>query len=110
MEINEKDAPISVAVVSGEHDVAPKFVSGTAPIYPTKVSDQNIRSGMAHLAFTITKTGRATNARVIEASHPQFAAGVAHVMPSWRFSPAKKGGMPVEVVVETKVNFHVVGI
>lgn len=108
-QISEKNAPITVVVVSGEHDVAPKFISGDAPIYPARLLDRNVQTGSAHVRFTITKAGRVTAMRVVEATHPQFASGVAHAATSWRFNPAKKGAAPVEVVVETKVNFSMVG-
>lgn len=103
--LTQKDEPIPVQVIAGECDTPPKFLSGRAPIYPTPLHNQGIKTGRASVSFTVTKEGRVTDIRVIEASHPQFAAGMAHVMPSWRFEPAKRAGQPVEVTVQTSTTF-----
>lgn len=103
--LNEKDEPIPVTVIAGEHDTPPKFLRGQAPIYPTRLNDRGVLAGKASLSYTVTKEGRVTEIRVVETSHPQFAAGIAHVMPSWRFEPARRAGQPVAVTVQTTITF-----
>ncbi|MES2697769.1 MAG: energy transducer TonB [Verrucomicrobiota bacterium] len=104
-QMSAKDSPNLFAVMSGQHDTAPRFLSGRGAIYPPQLAYKDILSGTAKLSYTITKEGRVADIRVVEASHPQFAAGVAHVMPSWRFEPARLAGVPVAVVAQTSVTF-----
>lgn len=99
-------AAIPVEVLAGEYDVAPIFLKGNAPVWPIQLAHRDILTGTARLSYVITREGRVRDPRVLEASHPQFAAGVAHAMPSWRFTPATKAGAPVEVTAVYAATFH----
>lgn len=83
----------------------PVLLSGDSPIFSTKLWLNGIRSGYAVLRFVVTKDGRAVRPKAIEYSHSQFAAGVAHVMPTWRFQPARRDGQPVDREVEMRFDF-----
>lgn len=99
--------PIPFTIVAGDYDTPPVFEGGRAPVFPPKLAFAGAQFGNATLRYRITVEGRATTPRVVTANHPQFAAGVAHVMPTWRFQPAKRNGVPVEVIAETSIKFGV---
>lgn len=104
-QIAGKDA-IPVQVITGEYDTEPVFIRGQSPVWPIQLAHRDILNGTARLSFVITKEGRVKGPKVEEASHPQFAAGIAHVMPSWRFNPATKNGSPVEVTAIYAASFR----
>lgn len=96
-----------LGLIGGECSSPPTFIEGRTPIFPpTRMATFDPKNpGMARVKFTVTTDGRVKNARVIEASHPQYAAGIGAVLPTWRFLPATLNGKPVEVEVETAWTF-----
>jgi hypothetical protein len=95
---------IPFVVISGEYDDPPEFLMGQTPIFPAQLMFADIRSGSATLTFSITPEGCAVHPEVVAATHPQFAAGIAHVMPSWRFKPAVLKDQPVAVRAKIGMN------
>ncbi|MBI2512588.1 MAG: energy transducer TonB [Opitutae bacterium] len=83
----------------------PVYLTGEAPVFSTKLMLEGVRSGYAVMRFIVTKDGRAIRPKAIAYSHGQFAAGVAHVMPTWKFQPAHKDGHPVDREVEMRFDF-----
>jgi hypothetical protein len=100
--------PAFPMVVTSECDTKPVFLEGDAPIFPPTLLNtvDPEHPPAAQLRFTITKEGKAISPKVVFASHPQYAAGIAHVMPTWTFSPAILNGEPVDVVAETTWSFR----
>jgi hypothetical protein len=83
----------------------PVYLTGDAPIFSTKLVLNGVHSGYAVMRFTVTKEGRAIRPKAVEYSHGQFAAGVAYVMPTWRFQPARRDGQPIDREVEMRFEF-----
>lgn len=83
----------------------PVYLTGNAPIFSTKLMLEGVRSGYAVMRFIVTKDGRAIRPKAVEYSHGQFAAGVAYVMPSWKFQPARRDGQPIDREVEMRFDF-----
>lgn len=86
-----------VTVIRGDFDEPPVFHSGKAPFFPPTLALKRVESGHATISFTVMREGRAVDPAIIDASHPQFAAGIMHVLPSWRFKPARLNAVAVDV-------------
>ena len=86
-------------------DSAPRAMSQALPRYPRRARQRNIE-GWVKVRFLVDKEGRVRNLRILKESPPDvFHETVMETAPRWRFSPAKKGGRPVNVWVEQTINF-----
>ncbi len=80
-----------------------------APLYPPLLQAQGIE-GMAIVRFVVDSTGRADleSFRLIETSHPQFAAAVRDALPKMKFRAAIIGSKKVRQLVEQPFLFRIV--
>jgi TonB family protein len=80
-----------------------------APIYPRHLMQAGIE-GYAAMRFVVDSTGRVemTSVRVLEATHPEFAAAVRAAMPGMKFSPARIGNRPVRQLAEQLFRFQII--
>ena len=86
-------------------DSAPRAMSQALPRYPRRARQRNIE-GWVKVRFLVDKEGRVRNLRILKESPPDvFHETVMETAPRWRFSPAKRGGRPVNVWVEQTINF-----
>ncbi|MCX2842305.1 energy transducer TonB [Microbulbifer thermotolerans] len=73
-----------------------------APQYPKEALDKCIE-GWVLLKYTITKEGRVKGAKVVDASpRGYFEESALSAINLFQFEPKLVGGLPVEVVGETK--------
>lgn len=85
--------------VSEEYDVGPRFLNGSAAIYPFTEA-LNGQPGAVLLRFTIGVDGKTRDIKVLSSSKPVFGGHAALAVKSWVFAPAQKNGQPVEATVE----------
>jgi protein TonB len=80
-----------------------------APVYPRHLMTSGIE-GYAALRFVVDTLGRieAGSVRVIDATHPEFAAAVRAAMPGMKFTPARLGDRPVRQLAEQLFRFQIV--
>jgi TonB family protein len=80
-----------------------------APVYPPRLMQAGIE-GYAAMRFVVDSLGRVEMAsvRVLEATHPEFAAAVRSAMPLMKFSPARIGDRPVRQLAEQLFRFQIV--
>ena len=71
-------------------------------MYPAIARQTNIR-GSVEVRFRIAATGEVTNAVAVSGS-PVLARAAADAVKSWRYSPARMNGAPVES--ESRVTFQ----
>ena len=97
------DAPyavnqVEVAVVLDPRSPLPRF--------PQLLRDSGVE-GMARLQFVVDTLGRVEleSVRVVDATHPLFAAAVQATLPRMRFSPARVGNHRVRQLVEFPIQF-----
>ena len=77
-------------------DVKPAPIATVKPIYPLRAERLGIQ-GYVVVELTVTKEGLAKDIAIVEAKPENvFEQSVINCVSSWRFSPGKKGGQPVE--------------
>jgi|GEM_PF-1158715 TonB family protein len=79
-------------------DTPPKFLRGTAPVYPIRQM-QLANSGRALIEFTITASGDARDFHVVSASYKSFADHAILAVQNWKWQPALRQRRPVAVRV-----------
>jgi TonB family protein len=98
-------APLSEPVLTlAEVDVRPTPVKRVNPAYPIELRRAG-ESGEATIRFVVQADGRVTNTEVLKATHPAFGEAAVEAFQNWTFSPAKKGGTPVNVRVTMPLTF-----
>jgi TonB family protein len=77
------------------------------PRYPDGLRARRME-GAARLTFVVDTLGRVEMAtvKVVESSHPAFAASVRSVLPRMRFRAARIGSRPVRQLVEFPITFR----
>ncbi len=80
-----------------------------APIYPRHLMSNGIE-GYAAMRFVVDTLGRveAGSVRVLDATHPEFAAAVRAAMPGMKFTPARMGNRPVRQLAEQLFRFQII--
>lgn len=83
--------------------------SSAAPVYPRHLMQAGIE-GYAAMRFVVDSMGRVEmgSVRVLEATHPEFAAAVRGAMPGMKFSPARIGNRPVRQLAEQLFRFQII--
>lgn len=77
------------------------------PRFPQLLRDSGVE-GMARLQFVVDTLGRVEleSVRVVDATHPLFAAAVQATLPRMHFSPARVGNHRVRQLVEFPIEFR----
>jgi TonB family protein len=65
-----------------------------------------VKSGTAILKIAIAVDGSVHPLKVVRSVDPALDAKAIEVVQRWRFSPARKNGLPVPVQTYVEVNFH----
>jgi len=91
---------VEVAVVLDPRSPLPRF--------PQLLKDSGVE-GVARLQFVVDTLGRVEleSVRVVDATHPLFAAAVQATLPRMRFSPARVGNHRVRQLVEFPIEFRI---
>ncbi|MHB1312175.1 MAG: TonB family protein [Gemmatimonadaceae bacterium] len=91
---------VEVAVVLDPRSPLPRF--------PQLLKDSGVE-GMARLQFVVDTLGRVEleSVRVVDATHPLFAAAVQATLPRMHFSPARVGNHRVRQLVEFPIEFRI---
>ena len=84
---------------------APRKLVDVRPVYPQEMRDAG-REGVVPLEAIIRRDGTVGSVRVLSAGvHPDFVVAAVDAVRQWRFSPAKRYGVPVDVIVEVAMEF-----
>lgn len=84
----------------------PRLLAHRPPVYPEHLRRAGIE-GFAEIDFHVDQRGLVTEARVHQASHPEFGeAGLAAVR-SWQFEPGRRDGVPASFWVRIPLVFRV---
>jgi len=86
-----------------EDVVKPKLVRKTTPKYPAAAKEQKIQ-GTVVLDVTIGTDGAVVNANV-KSGDPLLADAAVESVKEWEFTPGRKAGKNVEVIVTIEINF-----
>ena len=85
---------------------APRKELDVKPVYPPSMRAAG-REGIVPIEAIIGRDGTVASVRVVSASvHPDFAIAAVDAVRQWRFTPTLLNGVPVEVVMNVSVAFH----
>lgn len=73
------------------------------PKFP--LNARNHQGGEAVVEFVVDSSGIVRAPRVLSASASEFGFAAAQAVANWRFAPASKDGVPVEVIVRQPLRF-----
>lgn len=89
---------------SAEWDTAPERIRGKAPIYPISLMLSG-GEGESVVVFTIGVDGRTSDFEVQSTTDERYANHAIIALREWRFKPALKDGVPVEVRVRQSFTY-----
>ncbi len=89
-----------------EVDQAPVASYKQRPRYPTDMRRAGIQ-GKAVIRFVVDSEGKVHDARVVEATHPDFGKAAATAVSGWKFKPGIKDGRPVNTRMQTPIMFTI---
>lgn len=89
-----------------ELEKRPEPISTVAPTYPAELRKLKIE-GLVTLIFVLNESGRVEDARVENASRPEFERPALDAIRKWRFSPGVKSGQNVRTYLRQPIRFRV---
>ena len=97
----------SACLSAATDDIEPhKLTRPVEPEYPKDLRDAGVE-GQVYVHFEVDRYGMVQNPEIRYATHKEFGEAVKAVVPRWRFSPARRDGLPVEQRVRMPVVFVV---
>lgn len=97
-------APVAPADSSASVTSAPVPVHTVAPEYPINMRRDGIE-GFVNVACRIDATGRLVRAEPVRSSDFSFVEPALAAVRQWRFKPALRDGVPVEMDVTIPIRF-----
>ena len=92
--------------VGSDEETPPDFSNNRPPRYP-QIAEQRRWEGVVMLRITIAADGRVTRVEVAESSgHAVLDAEAANTVRTWRGTPARRGGRPIETEELLPVRFR----
>ncbi|WP_438483323.1 energy transducer TonB [Oleiharenicola lentus] len=82
----------------------PKLLKVVQPKYPD-LAVKTRMTGTVNVSAIVDESGRVAEAKVVSSSWPLFEASALEAISQWIFSPAKKDGRPINMVVTIPVVF-----
>jgi TonB family protein len=96
-----------VSLESSGAEVPPAFVTRPLPDYPEELLLRRIE-GVVRLLVTVQRDGRVASAKVYSSSgYAEMDESALRTVRTWVFSPARRGGIPVEETVVVPVRFRI---
>jgi len=102
-------------LVNGRVDAAPTgqtqgavLTAQKKPEYPESLA-KALRQGNVLILGRVNREGRAVDLHAITASHKDFVKPAVDAVGEWRFKPAMRDGVPVEVFLNAAVRFRLQG-
>ncbi|HMJ67011.1 MAG TPA: TonB family protein [Candidatus Binatia bacterium] len=91
---------------ASELEKKPEAVSQVAPAYPAELRKAKI-DGVVTVLFVVSEEGRVEDARIENASRPEFEKPALDAIRKWRFRPGVKDGQPVRTYSRIPMRFRV---
>ncbi len=83
-------------VPMGPNVIPPVRVSGRSPGYPEDARSRGL-GGTCVVEFWVSETGEPRDVVIVQSAGPTLDASAVEGISSWRFTPARLGGVPVSV-------------
>ena len=103
-EVFESRAKWGSLVELKDADKPPVAISRTAPNYPM-AARQMRREGEVELRLLIDAQGQVAAVEVLTGGRTDFASSAERAVRKWKYRPAMKDGVPVQVKIVEKVSF-----
>lgn len=87
-------------------DNQPRATFQTSPHYPINLRREGV-AGQVTVTFVVGRDGRVVDARVLEATHSDFAREAEQAVRKWRFEPGQRHGAPVQFRMTVPIVFSV---
>jgi TonB family protein len=87
-----------------DYDVPPWLTSFCEPAYPRELLEQEIK-GEAVVRVVIDERGLVASGDIVSATRAEFGAALLAAVETWKFLPAKRGGLPTKTVIEQQHKF-----
>ncbi|OGL44376.1 MAG: hypothetical protein A2161_02890 [Candidatus Schekmanbacteria bacterium RBG_13_48_7] len=75
------------------------------PVYPEEARIKNIE-GLVHLELKINEKGNLKNLKVVKSPHKLLSEAAVTAVKQWKFTPAKKHGVPIATILQITINFR----
>ena len=95
----------SEAFPINELDQPPRAGRRGPPLYPFALREANI-SGSVVVEMIIDDTGRVTDAKIVESTHPGFESPTLEAVKQWQFTPGWKDGRAVSTKGTQKLEYN----
>lgn len=89
-------------------DKVPRLLASAYPVYPLEQL-QAKGKGRATVTCLLGPNGRIIEAKVAEATSPEFGQAVMAMLSSWKFQPATKAGKPCKALFKMDYEFKPTG-
>ncbi len=99
-------AACTLLVAARDEIEPPRLTRPVEPSYPADLREAGVE-GQVDVHFLVDRYGTAKDPEIRYATHKEFGEAVKAVVPRWRFSPARRDGLPVEQKVRMPVVFVV---
>ena len=86
-------------------DKAPELTRKVNPIYPDELRKNNV-SGFVELFWTVGVDGKAKDIDIVSSSRREFELPAVVALKKWKFKPAEKDGVAVELKVRQRIQFN----
>jgi periplasmic protein TonB len=98
-------SPAPAAVPAATEPTPAKLVKRVNPEYPAEAASRGVE-GSATVEFTVLRTGRVQDVRVVESTPRRtFDAAARDAVRRWQFEPAQLNGQAVESVTRVRLEF-----
>lgn len=71
---------------------------------------EGVTHGRVVVAIAVDAEGKLTDWLVLGTTHPALATTCVDAMKTWKFTPARRDGVPLPVQTELTINFHAEGV
>ncbi len=86
-------------------DQPPRVIDQPAPHYPLGGDLPRTVGGSTIVDFIVDTQGRVHNAFAVTSTQKQFGDAAVRAVSSWIFQPGRKGGVPVNVHLEQRMDY-----
>lgn len=86
--------------------VEPKLIEAVEAEFPESERMQSAREGLVTVRMAVGVDGRVHDAAIVSATSPAFAKEALTAVKQYRFEPARRHGIPVEMDLHVEVRFR----
>ena len=87
-------------------DNQPRATFQASPHYPVNLRREGVE-GQVTVTFVVSRDGRVIDAKVLDATHSDFAREAEQAVRKWRFEPGQRHGAPVQFRMTVPIVFSV---